>query len=105
MLTHYGAAHELVFKFIRQHPFGEQESFVSSAPVEPVESIGFAFLLMEAWLGRTNQHGDTLDDWTKRQAYFLGKDLQISGPLCERWRQVHKSASNHLISEAREMVR
>src|SRR5215207_2460561 len=97
VFTHDGASHKFVFKFIRQHPFGEQESFVSSAPAESVKTIGLAFPFIKSWLWRTNKHGDTLNDWTKCHTYFLGKDLEIARPLCERWRKIHNSASSHLI--------
>src|ERR1044072_7698104 len=105
MFTHHRASHKLIFEFICQHPLGQQKSLVSSTPVEPVKTIGFAFLLIESWLWRANKHGDALDHWTKRETYFFGKDSEISCPWRERWRKVHKSASSHLISEARASVR
>src|SRR6185436_16503061 len=92
VLAHDGAPHKLIFEFIGEHPFGKQQTFVSSAPVESVETVGFAFELIEPWLWRTNQHRDALNDWANSQTYFVGKDLEISRPWCERWRQVHRSA-------------
>src|SRR6185369_16096582 len=92
VFTHHRASHELIFEFIGQHPLGEQESFVSSTPVESVKTIGLAFIFVSARVWRSDQHRDALNDWTKREAYFVGKDLKITGPRCERWRKVHKSA-------------